>query len=183
MAGGISENVSGAVNQQERLDSYIAGFVDGEGSFHVAIQRNPSTRVGWQLVPEFRVSQDVSRSRILDLIRERLECGSIRENHKGTKDTTRVLVVRRRVDLLKKVIPFFERNPILSCKNDELITFRSIVCAMDRGEHLVEAGFDRLVARAFLMNGGGRYRRHSHIYLSRILRDHTPSTTPKVQER
>jgi hypothetical protein len=27
-----SENASGAVNQQERLDAYIAGYVDGEGS-------------------------------------------------------------------------------------------------------------------------------------------------------
>jgi len=24
-------------NQQERLDDYLAGYVDGEGSFHVAI--------------------------------------------------------------------------------------------------------------------------------------------------
>ena len=30
-------------NQQERLDDYLAGYVDGEGSFHVAVQRNPST--------------------------------------------------------------------------------------------------------------------------------------------
>ena len=56
-----SDNATGAVNQQERLDAYIAGFVDGEGSFHVALQRNPCTTVGYQLVPEFRVSQDACR--------------------------------------------------------------------------------------------------------------------------
>jgi hypothetical protein len=77
-----SENATDAVYQQERLDAYIAGFVDGEGCFHVAIQRNPSTNVEWQLVPEFRVSQDVLRSQVLDLIRRRLGCGSIRENHR-----------------------------------------------------------------------------------------------------
>src|SRR5215216_3207268 len=32
-------------NQQERLDDYLAGYVDGEGSFHVAIQRNPVHKV------------------------------------------------------------------------------------------------------------------------------------------
>jgi hypothetical protein len=67
-----SDNVTSAVNQQERLDPYIAGFVDGEGSFHVAVQRHPTTRLGWQLVPEFHVSQDVSRAEILYLIRGRL---------------------------------------------------------------------------------------------------------------
>ena len=38
-----SDNAMGAGNQQGRPDSglanYIAGFVDGEGSFHVAVQR------------------------------------------------------------------------------------------------------------------------------------------------
>src|ERR1700756_3912351 len=95
-----SDNVASAVNQQERLDPYIAGYVDGEGSFHVAVQRHPTTRMGWQLVPEFHVSQDVTRPEVLHLIRDRLGCGSIRENHRGSRDTTLVYVVRRRADLL-----------------------------------------------------------------------------------
>ena len=60
-----SDNLSGAVNQQERLDAYIAGFVDGEGSFSVSIQRNPTCRVGWQLRPEFHVSQNPERRTVL----------------------------------------------------------------------------------------------------------------------
>ena len=159
MDGGGSDNAIGAANQQERLDAYIAGFVDGEGSFHVAIQRNPSTRVGWQLVPEFRVSQDVSRMQVLDLIRERMGCGSLRENHRGSKDRTFVFVIRRRQDLLEKVIPFFERNPLLSCKHEEFLTFAGIVRAMAEGQHLELEGFRRMADVAVRMNGGGRYRR------------------------
>src|SRR3954447_12920622 len=154
-----SDNASGAVNQQERLDAYIAGFVDGEGSFHVAVQRNPSSRMGWQLVPEFHVSQDALRGEVLDLIRSRLGCGYIRENHRGTRDTTLVFVVRRRVDLLTKVIPFFERQPLVSGKQKEFVTFANIVRAMSAGEHLSDAGFTRLKQWAITMNGGGRYRR------------------------
>jgi hypothetical protein len=157
--GVSSDNVSSAVNQQERLDPYIAGFVDGEGSFHVAVQRHPTTRVGWQLVPEFHVSQDVSRAEVLHLIRDRLGCGAIRENHRGTRDTTLVYVVRRREDLLRKVIPFFEREPLISGKRREFERFASIVTAMEAGEHLNATGFTRLKERAIAMNGGGRYRR------------------------
>ena len=51
-------------------DHYIAGFVDGEGSFHVAFQRNPDVRIGWQAVPEFHVSQNVSSRHVLEAIRE-----------------------------------------------------------------------------------------------------------------
>ena len=154
-----SDNASSAVNQQERLDPYIAGFVDGEGSFHVAVQRNPSTRLGWQLVPEFHVSQDAQRPEVLDLIRQRLGCGVIRENHRGTRDTTLVFVVRRREDLLNKVIPFFEREPLISGKRAEFVTFARIVRAMNVGEHLNAEGFARLKALALAMNGGGKYRR------------------------
>src|SRR5689334_21752787 len=103
-----SENPSSADNQQERLDAYIAGFVDGEGSFHVAICRSASTRAGWQLVPELHVSQNAERREVLDLIHQRLDCGRIQANHRASADTTLVFVVRKREDLLTKVIPFFE---------------------------------------------------------------------------
>src|ERR1700689_5144114 len=126
MAGGNSENATGAVNQQERLESYIAGFVDGEGCFHVAIQRNTCTRLGWQLVPEFRVSQDVARVAVLNVIRATLGCGYLRENHRSSNDHTFVLVVRRREDLIQRVLPFFERNPLLSAKKQRFGTFSPI---------------------------------------------------------
>ena len=66
------DNAPGAANQQERLDAYLAGFVDEEGSFHVAVQRNPSTRLRLQLVPEFHVSQNPERRTVLDLLQQRL---------------------------------------------------------------------------------------------------------------
>src|ERR1041385_6169342 len=107
-----SDNVPGAVNQQERLDAYIAGYVDGEGSFHVAVQRNSGTRAGWQLVPEFHVSQNAERREVLELISRRLGCGRIRENHRTSADTTLVYVVRRREDLLTKGHPILrDANP------------------------------------------------------------------------
>src|SRR2546422_1402094 len=170
-----SDNASGADNQQERLDDYIAGYVDGEGSFHVAIQRNPSTRSGWQLVPEFHVSQNPERASVLLLLKERLGCGRIRPNGRsGGRDRSLVFVVRDRRDLVERVLPFFEAHPILSEKRFEFETFAAIVRSMDRSEHLTESGFRRLLELAVRMNGGGRYRRTD--WSSRILRGHTPGT-------
>ena len=154
-----SDNPIGADNQQERLDAYLAGFVDGEGSFHVAVQRNPSSRAGLQLVPELHVSQNPERREVLDLLQRRLGCGHIRENHRGSRDTTLVLVVRNRSDLLNRVLPFFDGQPLLSSKQLEYLTFRFIVSAMAAGRHLEAEGFQALKAQALTMNGGGRYRR------------------------
>jgi len=137
-----SDNATGAVNQQERLDAYIAGYVDGEGSFHVAVQRNPWT--SWQLVPEFHVSQNPERRQVLDLIKTRLGCGRIRENHRRSTDHSLVFVVRNRNDLLTRVIPFFETQPLLSSKQGDFLTFARIVRAMAKGDHLSSEGYHRL---------------------------------------
>jgi LAGLIDADG endonuclease len=152
-----SENVSGADNQQERLDSYISGFVDGEGCFAVAVNRNPSCRSGYQLVPEFHVSQNGDRAQVLDMIRQRFDgCGYIKSN--GRKDRALVYVVRRRDDLRQHVIPFFERSPLLSSKQEDFEKFAAIVRAMTFGHHRTSSGFARLLDEALSMNGGGRFR-------------------------
>jgi hypothetical protein len=144
-------------DQQERLDDYLSGYVDGEGTFHVAVQRNKLLRFGWQLVPEFHVSQNPERASILRLLQTRLECGRIRPNARaGSKDRSLVYVVRRLADLDGKVIPFFETHPLLSEKHHEFLAFASIVKTMVCKEHLTESGFRRLLKDAVVMNGGGR---------------------------
>ena len=151
--------MTGADNQQERLDGYISGYVDGEGSFSVVVNRNPTCRLGYQLVPEFHVSQNGDRAQVLNLIQERLGgCGYIKRN--GLRDRALVYVVRRRADLLTEVIPFFESSPLLSAKQAEFEKFSMIVKAMALGHHRTRVGFRELLEIAISMNGNGRSRKH-----------------------
>jgi hypothetical protein len=140
----------------DRLDGYIAGYVDGEGCFSVAVQRNPTCRVGFQLLPEFHVSQNGDRAEVLELIRQRFGCGYIKPNSR--RDRALVYVVRERRALLESVIPFFERVPLLSSKRLDFEKFAEIVRNMDRGQHLSVGGFTVLLEVATSMNGGGRFR-------------------------
>ncbi len=94
------------------------------------------------------------------MLQQRLGCGRIRPNARtGGRDRSLVFVVRKRKDLVEKVIPFFEAHPILSEKRVEFDTFARVVHAMDRGDHLTREGFMRLLELATGMNGGGRYRK------------------------
>ena len=55
-----------ADNQQERLDEkWIVGFVDGEGCFHVGINKQQKMSLGFQILPEFRVVQHQRDKKIL----------------------------------------------------------------------------------------------------------------------
>ncbi len=73
-----SENPTGADNQQERpspsdwldaiphdLGHYIAGFVDGEGSFNVPIRRERDRGLPWRVSLSFNVSQLGSEAPVL----------------------------------------------------------------------------------------------------------------------
>ena len=158
------ENLSGADNQQERpvaVDNhYVAGFVDGEGSFHVAFQRSDGVRLRWQAVPEFHLSQNESSRGVLEAVRCKLGCGNIRSNHRGREsDQTLVLVVRNRRDLLDKVIPFFERYPLHTEKRNDFARFAQIVRMMEERRHLTLDGFREIVRLAYSMNARGSRRR------------------------
>ncbi len=63
----IGDNVSGADNQQERpgYEQWVVGFVDGKGCFSIPIFRNASTRLGWQVQPEFVVVQGGRSAHVL----------------------------------------------------------------------------------------------------------------------
>ena len=111
------------------------------------------------------------------MIRERFGgCGYIKPN--GRKDRALVYVVRRREHLLEHVIPFFERTPLMSSKQEDFGKFAAIVRSMALGHHRTASGFSRLLDEALSMNGNGRFRSVRWKELlepSRILRDCTPN--------
>ena len=67
----MSDNPIGADNQQESLSpEWVVGFVDGEGCFFVGVNRQPTMKVGWQVLPEFRVVQHQRDVALLEQLRE-----------------------------------------------------------------------------------------------------------------
>ena len=164
-----------ADNQQERLDSYISGYVDGEGSFHVAIQKVKHVRFGYQLLPEFHISQNLDYAKTLSVIQKRFGCGYIKPNHAKSKtDKSWVFVVRNRKDLLYRIIPFFTRYPLLSPKHQDFRKFGLIVKAMDKKLHFTKAGFIKLLRIAFSMNRKGQYRKKN---ITEVIKNLESSTT------
>ena len=140
--------------------SYIAGFVDGEGSFHIAFQRRPDLKFGWQAIPEFHVSQNYTSRNVLEEIAETLQCGYVKANDAtGKRDKCCVYVVRDRKDLMNKIIPFFDRFKLRTEKRNDFETFKATVQMMEKNAHLASQGFQKIVDLAFSMNANGRYRK------------------------
>ena len=164
-----SENPTGGDNQQEtdvnsslELDPHwVAGFVDGEGCFSVSIHRNPRyarRSFGWQIHPVFQVSQHRAHRAVLEELVSVFDCGRVRS--KGASSPVMVFAVEANADLRGKVIPFFERYPLI-VKRDDFRRFAAILAGLAAGEHFTKDGFERLVRLAYGMNAHGKQRTRS----------------------
>ncbi len=160
-----SENVSGADNQQGRpqgtlTPEYICGFVDGEGCFSVSIHPHPTVRYGtqWLIAPVFQIYQHRDNLELLEKLRDYFGCGHI--TSKGPHSSVMTYAVSGRRGLESVIIPFFERYPLNSKKHEDFVKFREVVLAMQHKEHRTDAGFRRIVERAFSMNQRGKQRRY-----------------------
>jgi LAGLIDADG endonuclease len=171
--------VSGAGNQQERLwieaiptdvGFLLSGFALREGSFMVVARRRSDYTVKWKLSAAFNVSQE---DRIpLDLFQETPGCGSIR---KAGNDGWYWEVNSLR-DIQARIIPFFERFPLVGKKAEDFDRFRAAARLLS-AKVLSYQDYAKVLALREGMNGGGK-RRYT---MQRILRDYTPS--PHAGER
>ena len=154
--------------------NYLAGFADGEGCFYVGVHPNSNVTLGLQVIPEFHVSQNGERISVLRLFVDALGCGAIKRNASASsRDKTYVFVVKRHDDLYERVLPFFERFPLRSEKQQEFLKFAEVVEMMHRKEHLTTEGLKRISEIAFSMNGA-KFRKHN---LTTLLQSLEPSET------
>ena len=137
-----------ADNQQESLDAeWIAGFVDGEGCFHVAINKQPKMTIGWQVLPEFRIVQHERDIKVLHEIQRILGVGQVTRNH-GDRFEVRV----RGMKNLKKLIDFFDEHPLHTIKKKNFEIFSEIITLMDQKAHLTIEGLNQFATLASSMN-------------------------------
>ena len=132
-----SHNPTSADNQQERpgAEEWAVGFVDGEGCFSISIVRNAGCALGWQVQHEFAVAQAARSRSALEVLVEVFGCGTIVEQHRSDprRDALLRFSVKRREDLLDRIIPFFEIHPLRTAKKYDFVKFVQVLRLMDGG--------------------------------------------------
>ena len=151
-----SNNSFSADNQQERLITigWIVGYIDGEGCFSVSLNKNETTSTGWQVFPEFVVTQGEKSINTLQLIRKFFGCGNVFINRRydNHKENLYRYCVRSRKDLRERVVPFFEKNKLKSAKRDDFDKFVTILKLMDKNQHLAQKGLKEIAGIIETMN-------------------------------
>jgi LAGLIDADG endonuclease len=171
--------VTGAGNQQERLPSedearrwFVAGVIEGEGSWCLSIKRHPTAAFGYYVQPEFFVYQHRCRRSLLEMVQEVLECGRIYPKP-GNPDVL-VLGVHSRPVISERVLPFMRQYMAFSSRRDDLDLFETAMALFEEGYHRTPYGLATIVEIGYAMNMNGKQRSRSlDEILDRILRGHT----------
>lgn len=156
----LTDNVIGAENQQERLKTtgWVVGFIDGEGCFSVSLHKNPTTKLGWQIMPEFVATQGEKSLASLKKLQSFFSCGRIFVNHRydNHRENLYRFCVRSFRELDERIIPFFRENELQTAKSRDFDIFAQVIGLMKEKEHLTEKGIKKIIALATKMNTGKR---------------------------
>lgn len=147
-----SKNHANLDNQQgsSEFKGWIVGFVDGEGCFSISIFRNRTTKSGWQVLPEFVITQGENSLSALEEIKEFFGCGGLYINHRYDNHNYNLYryCVRSLSDLDKIIIPFFKKHKLRTDKQKSFNKFCQAIKIMNKREHLMERGLKKLAKLA-----------------------------------
>lgn len=131
-----------------KLDpNYLVGFVDGEGSFCVSMNKHKTTKYKVDIRPEFEIELREDDAEIIHRIQVTLNCGNIYRLEYERYDWQPHIKFRvgKISELHDIVVPFFEKYPLQAKKREIFNIFKIIVGMVYRKEHLTYAGIRRIL--------------------------------------
>lgn len=126
---------------------YIAGFIDGEGSFWVSIYRDETMKNKIFCRAEFSIELRADDREILERIQKTLGCGKIYEcNYERYGWYPHVKYKVSRLDEISEIlIPFLEECPLQAKKAETFQYFKQIVQKRMKKEHLTKKGVKEII--------------------------------------
>ena len=136
-----------------QIGYYLAGFVDGEGSFNVSFRPRADYRAPWKVSLCFNISQ--RDEVILARFKRHLGCGTMRQRHDGVW----YFEVNNLTAILENVIPFFDHYGFLSAKKQrDFAKFKKLARLLAEGRQADRDGIEEILRIRSDMNDGGKRR-------------------------
>ena|SRR3989344_3438831 len=147
---------------REKLNPhYIAGFIDGEGSFSVSIGKHKTLSRGLEVRCEFEIELRKDDQEILERICATFGCGKIYDcsyERYGWYPHAKYKITSTK-DMEKYLFPFLDRYQLQAKKIHVYKLFREIVLMVRRKEHLTNNGFKKIVSLRDRMRSFGKKHR------------------------
>jgi hypothetical protein len=145
--------------------NYITGFIDAEGSFGISIYRKKECKTGWNISPSFQIGLHMKDLPLLHKIKSYFGVGHI---YLDTSRKMAFFAVNSTQDLIKVIIPHFDKYPLLTQKRADFELFKLVLELISKKEHLTIKGLAKVISIRASMNLG----------LSNVLKIAFPDTIP-----
>lgn len=127
---------------------YIAGFIDGEGSFSVSIGKHKTLKRGLEVRPEFEIELRADDKKILERLLSTVGCGKIYDcsyERYGWYPHVKYKVTSTK-DMEDYLFPFLDKYRLQAKKAIAYKFFRGIVMMVRKKQHLSDKGFKKILS-------------------------------------
>ena len=134
--------------RREKLNpNYVAGFIDGEGSFSISIGKNSEYRRGVQVRAEFEIELRADDQEVLERILITIGCGKIYDcsyDRYGWFPHVKYKITSAE-DMVNYLFPFLDKYNLQAKKSRVYKLFKQIVLMYRKKEHLTDSGYTKIV--------------------------------------
>nr|ATI20303.1 LAGLIDADG endonuclease [Juglanconis sp.] len=130
---------------------FVTGFTDGEGSFMIRVRKNAKYRTGF--VVEVYFSMDLHKKDLKILQEIQAYFGGVGKIREDVNDKVKFRVESLK-DIVKEIIPHFDKYPLITQKLADYLLFRDVVNMMVNKEHLTKEGLNKIVSTKAVINLG-----------------------------
>lgn len=128
---------------------FITGFIDGDGSFTVSTAKKKSG-TGWKIQPILTIGLDPKDLDLLVQVKAFFKVGKIYTSKRGIIYYT----VGSTKDLIKYILPHFDKYPLATAKLKDYLVFKKILLLMQKGEHNSLSGLLKIFSLRAILNKG-----------------------------
>ena len=139
------------LDQYIRDPQWLAGFTSAEGCFFINTKKSKEVSVGYQVVLRFQITQHRRDEELMRSIVNYLGCGNIYSVK--SREAIDYCVVKYS-DVTEKIIPFFEKHPIIGVKSQDFTDFCDVALLMKDKKHRTLDGLNQINLIKAGMNKG-----------------------------
>lgn len=145
---------------------WVSGFLNGEGCFCVSFTKRPYRKLKVEVQLSFSVTQVKESMPLLESLQKFFNCGAIRYSK---KDGMYKYEVRSIKDLNHKILPHFEKYPLIFRKDKTFQSFKEVclLCFSNKHKNLDE--LKGIIELSYNMNLTNKNRRTSKEDLLKLI--------------
>ena len=116
---------------------WVQGFSSGEGCFLVKLPKSPNSKLKIKVQLVFQLTQHSRHEKLIRSFIDYFDCGNIYKDGNNF-----VFRVSKFDDIENKIIPFFQKYPIIGVKNEDFLDFYRAALVIKNKKHLTREGLD-----------------------------------------